>query len=759
MSDSNTNNSVYIQNLFTSRDNFTEGNVQQATANALSYVGQEGRIWWEPTTNAFYYSNGNTPGGIPVGTSSGNGLPHGPNNAVQLNAGNGWFAGSSNLIFANNVLSVIGNVTAGNLVANTIVNDGSGNVYITGNLLPTAESYTLGTLAVPWGNAFFGPQSVTILDNTGNIANTVTIENIAANITMGTAGFNIVKLGTTNSIFRIEALTGQIFSNAQTIIANTTNASNTTSGALQTAGGAGIAKDMWVGGNVYGNVVTKIIAGVGLTQTANIGSVGIDATGVQTVSGTANQINVANTAQNLTLSLPQSIATTSTLTFGNLTITGNLTVNGTTTTANASALDSKILYLANTSTSNTQIDGGGIVLGNATSSYKQSILYDLVENRWNTNSAGFNTSMLSATDANIANLIAYGNAHFGAAFEGYDYPNGEIQIDSNINSYSQVIFINHSPGTNASTDYVATNNIGNDGSNYIDMGINSNTYANTDYAVSQANDGYLYVNGGNLVIGTQSGDNVISFFTGGTSATSYIRAQVVDTGLVMKNTSVRVQDGSDNSVIELQTNGNIVFNGSATLNLTSGFHVSSVSTNNGDANIVNYVGGAFVYGPALKDYAGNLKANNFSATGNITANGNITGGNIVGNVMISGNTSVSGFFTPAKGVLQPTRLLTGNTVAIDFATDELIRIKTSAPGTTITASFANLSTNIGKTIEVITFSPAGGSTSFIHGVSSSQSTNSNSLFVTSHQTMYIKYFNFDGTTGNLYVTAIGNNTL
>ena len=48
----------YIQNLFTSRDNKAQGN---------TFVGQEGRIWWNPDTNAFYYSDGNTVGGLSVG--------------------------------------------------------------------------------------------------------------------------------------------------------------------------------------------------------------------------------------------------------------------------------------------------------------------------------------------------------------------------------------------------------------------------------------------------------------------------------------------------------------------------------------------------------------------------------------------------------------------------------------------------------------------------------------------------------------------
>lgn len=317
-------------------------NAQESITN---YNGnaRPGEMVVDLTNNNIYI--GNTNGNLTLintGSGSGNAEPAGSVGAVQLNAGGNLFGASANLTFLNNVLSVVGNVTGGNIISNTIVNDGSGNVHVTGNLLPTAVNCTLGTLDVPWGNAFFGPESVTILDSTGNIGNTVTIENISANITLGTAGFNIVKLGTADSIFRIEALTGQIFSFANTIIENDTNATDVASGSLQTLGGAAIAQDLYVGNNIYSNGVTV---------------------------------------------------------------------------------------------------------------------------------------------------------------------------------------------------------------------------------------------GGNVL----------------------------------------VQDGSQNNIIELQTDGNIVFNGGSTLNLNGGFHVSSVSTNNGDANIVNYVGGAFVYGPALKDYAGNIGANNVTITGILKA--------------------------------------------------------------------------------------------------------------------------------------------
>ena len=51
----------FIQNLFSSRDN---------NANGVTYVGQSGRIWWNPDTNAFYSSDGNTAGGVPISVAN-----------------------------------------------------------------------------------------------------------------------------------------------------------------------------------------------------------------------------------------------------------------------------------------------------------------------------------------------------------------------------------------------------------------------------------------------------------------------------------------------------------------------------------------------------------------------------------------------------------------------------------------------------------------------------------------------------------------
>lgn len=79
----------FIQNFFTSRDNQTDGN---------TYVGQEGRLWYNPDTNSIYVNTANIAGGTPV--------------ALATNA----------------------NITANNITVNTITST-SGNIAVTGNLV------------------------------------------------------------------------------------------------------------------------------------------------------------------------------------------------------------------------------------------------------------------------------------------------------------------------------------------------------------------------------------------------------------------------------------------------------------------------------------------------------------------------------------------------------------------------------------------------------------------------------------------------
>jgi len=93
-----------------------------------------------------------------------------------------------------------------------------------------------------------------------------------------------------------------------------------------------------------------------------------------------------------------------------------------------------------------------------------------------------------------------------------------------------------------------------------------------------------------------------------------------DTNKLTTPGNVLVQDSNQNDIIELRTDGNIAFNGSSTLSvINGGFFVSSVGSTDGQGNIVTYDSGEFKYGPQLKDYAGNIGANNITITGLLKA--------------------------------------------------------------------------------------------------------------------------------------------
>ena len=944
----NTNNTVFIQRLFTSRDNFVDGNTQEATSNTANFVGQEGRIWWDPTRNNFYASDGNTPGGILIGGASGNGTVYGSNTWVQYNnagnfgaspsftfnsdtnvlsatyfsgdgsnltnvnltgvaAGNtteiqfntaGDFSASGNLRFDTGsntlftdqvsiptgtllsgnaaIVYVIATLTLNQILANSDgsntslpansygnpnevpapwavfqftttpsptleVNDvlsgagvpvpsdvvyvgtgGNSNVVVTsstfyglgtpiptygtlipvarqtlnaglaistaantdivltpgsgggiiwaGNLVPlTDDTFTLGSPTRRIKQAYFGSNTIYIYDtylgidqsigaNNGNLiinggtgltvgqfilsGNTLYLANPAEDFFLGTTGAtgNL----TVNRRFNVNNSTGEykLFdinpNGTATLISNVVTGSNiaafeiigATTRDIQSPNNAGVMLhtsgtslaptriyndsygnvangrysayigrrargnalaptgtlnndiisriganpadssnsfapisttridfvnsenqtptarggriEIWntpVGSNVIalstsfdtngvrliGNTtttgitfadntfqntafndtsaVTSVTVGVGLTQTTTVGDVGIDATGVQSITGTANRIIVTDLGgQNFNISAPQDLNTSSTLTFANLTITGNLTVNGTTTTANSANLDSKVLYLAANSTSNSQINQGGIVLGNANAAYAVSILYDLPNDRWDTNGAGLKTSDFVAGNANIDYLNVQNGGHFGLINEQLDYPNAYVQVDANVNSYSQIVSQNHSPGTSASSDLVLVNDIGDDGNHYIDMGINGSNYTDPAFSSTLANDGYLFVNQGNLVIGTDTPGETIKFVAGGTTSN--------DIAVTISNTGI-------------STPGNV----------TANFFIGNGSQLTGivAGNITGQVANALVAGTVYTNAQPNITSVGTLTT--LTVSGNITSGNAnLGNV-------------------------------------------------------------------------------------------------------------------------------
>jgi hypothetical protein len=390
------------------------------------------------------------------------------------------------------------------------------------------------------------------------------------------------------------------------------------------------------------------------TSTSATGNITITNTGVITVAGTSNQVFVgagnATVAANgaVQLSLPQDIAPSSSPTFNTLTVT-NLNILGNVSNVIPSVVDGPIIYVANTATAFPNINNSGLITGNAANGVYAGILYTtggLYANTWDMtigNSIGIFAGNLYADLANVQTQI-----HAGNAVAQLNYPYAVIQADMDEDSYTQVVFQNHNQGANASADFVAVANNGDDGNFYIDMGMNSNIYNNSDYALMGPNDGYLYVNGGNLNIGTQTSAKIIEFFTGGTNSTTFIRGVVSDSGLSMVG-NVTANNFIGNSLAT--TNGI-----SATGTITGG-NIVSLNTVSATGNIQ----GQNLLTTGIISATGNIQGGNLRTTGLISATGNITAGNLItATTVIDGGISTSGNVTGANIFTSGTVSATGN---------------------------------------------------------------------------------------------------
>lgn len=188
-------------------------------------------------------------------------------------------------------------------------------------------------------------------------------------------------------------------------------------------------------------------------------------------------------------------------------------------------------------------------MGPIADSYHRSFLYDLGTNSWNTDGANLTALELTATDIKVD-----GKVQFGADYSGFDYGNAVVQADCNVNTFGQIIATNHNNGSQVSMDLALANDIGSDSIHYIDLGINSSTYNNAEYSICSPNSGYLFINGGDLSIGTQTAGDIL-FHTGGTTLND-LRVTISDTGVdVIGDVTATIFNGNLNGNATTVTNG------------------------------------------------------------------------------------------------------------------------------------------------------------------------------------------------------------
>lgn len=277
-----------------------------------------------------------------------------------------------------------------------------------------------------------------------------------------------------------------------------------------------------------------------------------------------------------------------------------------------------------------------------------------------------NTALYISSNTYVNNYMSVGNNTINAAF-GYVTATQAIgSFYASTNSYIQTTTTNVNTGPSASADWVAYNDIS-DGSVFIDMGIVSSTWSNTQWTIGGANDGYLYTGGGNLSVGTNSASKYINFFTGGGFSENE-RMRITATGVGIKNTN---PDATLAVTGTANVSANVRIGGYTTI--ANNVNVATVDSNlipytNNTRNLGNstnrwaslYVSGSTIYlgSVSLSDSGGSLKMPAGIIDGTLVVNSSITGANsisITGNATFSNTIAVTG-----NATFSNTLVITGN---------------------------------------------------------------------------------------------------
>ena len=125
-------------------------------------------------------------------------------------------------------------------------------------------------------------------------------------------------------------------------------------------------------------------------------------------------------------------------------------------------------------------------------------------------------------------------------------PNNPLATVGSGNTYLQLNIQNRATGTDASADLVITANNGTDSTNYINLGINNSGYNNSSFTNGTGYDGYLFIDGGNLDIGTRTPGKIIEFHAGGTTQEKTI-ARIDESGINILSGTYRVNNIPSNT--------------------------------------------------------------------------------------------------------------------------------------------------------------------------------------------------------------------
>lgn len=423
----------------------------------------------------------------------------------------------------------------------TIADAGSGTaqftidtVTSTGTMTSGASTWTFdpaGDTTFPGGTVIDDAGNILLSDSGGNT--TVTIDSIEGNISAG----NI-------SVYGVESDTLSL------------TLSNSTSDVLPSSDGGVILST----GTVATNVNTQYW---GFNPTGVTWFTVVDDTNIQAgmqiywaghIIGTVTSVGNANVSCTALTNVTPNFLNGSLVSFGdpaplytdevttnsgNLTITGNVSIEGNVINTENVTVGGNVTVLSwlkgpPTANLNISSDSGQPIrlLANAgakTWTFNSNGSVTFPDNTLQSTAGTYGnvqvTTYLPNYSGNIGRIIVndglavVGNIQVGYALPNATFANVIVSGIGSANGYSQLNIQNvDSVGTQNSADFIATAPDGTDTSKYIDMGINGNNYSSSSWTVSGANDGYVYINSGNLTLGTDTQGTTVKVHVGGTLA-------------------------------------------------------------------------------------------------------------------------------------------------------------------------------------------------------------------------------------------------
>ena len=319
-------------------------------------------------------------------------------------------------------------------------------------------------------------------------------------------------------------------------------------------------------------------------QTGIVSKQYVDRFSDQTVSGLKTFENGVNldSIDNLSLSGVDITITSGIVTLtnapilsGNPLITGNLSLYA--TTINLASTGSTLVSSINSLNSNFT----GFT-GNLDATYASDIqLNNTGVNLVNSINSLSGSVVLKYNDQTITGIKTFTNSGVfslsGAIPLGL--PNNPLSVVGSGNNYVQINIQNRATGTTATADLVITANNGTDTTNYINLGINNSGYNDSAFSNGSGLDGYLFVNGGSLDIGTQTPNTQIEFHAEGTTADKVI-ARINRSGLSIITGNIYI---SGNPVLTGNTN---LYGTTANLETTGSTLVKSINSLSGSSVLI-----------------------------------------------------------------------------------------------------------------------------------------------------------------------------